>query len=315
MIFFGMAASVLGIRARSEADVVKRLTDEMSRRAAAYAGIDFVETSLRPVESQSKAAASAPVSLKKTSAFWKNNPKVFEKAALFNGSEKFLTVGYPSMKEKSGEAFVYGLDDLESDLNINTVSVDVLAQIYARPDDPLAGHAKELAAETVKWRERKAEFAESGQRSGTMAAGFGSVEELLLVPGMSYALWAKLRPYLTVYGNGKVNLNTVGAETLALLGLDDGLVRRIMEYRISKLQAQAETPEEPFKDLGDLEQKIGVSPEEEKELQNFSSLWGFESETFRFMALEADPAPGKREGYECIINRKGELLSLKAARA
>jgi general secretion pathway protein K len=60
-----------------------------------------------------------------------------------------------------------------------------------------------------------------------------SIDELLLVPGMDARSYERLRPYVTIYGNGSININ--GADIPVLLSLsssiDEGMAENIIRYR------------------------------------------------------------------------------------
>lgn len=63
-------------------------------------------------------------------------------------------------------------------------------------------------------------------------APLDTVGELKLIRGMTDPAFRLISPYLTVYGPGRVNLNTAPFPVLASLpGMDDVLARRIVEYR------------------------------------------------------------------------------------
>ncbi len=63
-------------------------------------------------------------------------------------------------------------------------------------------------------------------------APLDSVGEMKLIRGMTDPAFRLISPYLTVYGPGRVNLNTASFPVLASLpGMDDVLARRIVEYR------------------------------------------------------------------------------------
>lgn len=60
-----------------------------------------------------------------------------------------------------------------------------------------------------------------------------SIDELLLIRGMDRKSYERLMPYVTIYGNGLININ--GAEVPVLLSLSDAIDRdmaeRIVKYR------------------------------------------------------------------------------------
>ena len=140
----------------------------------------------------------------------------------------------------------------------------------------------------------------------------GSIEEWLLVPGMTLELWNRLKSSVTVYGSGKVNLNTVSKETLMVLGVSNSLADRIIAYRKSvECASSAATCAPAFLDLGDLTQKIGVNSEDFSQLENLGQLWGFSPEIFRFVSQASDRNKQGVGAVECVIDKKGSILFLK----
>ncbi len=210
--------------------------------------------------------------------------------------------------------FVFGLQDEGSKININKAPEEALARLFASATPGSIG--AELARATVVWRERQEPFAEFGHQLSGNGAGFGSPEELLLVPGMTPATLMKIKEHVTVYGEGQTNLNTVSKDTLVVLGVQESLAERIVAYRRAVTAG-----EKPFSSLGDLTQKVGVSSEENAQLQNISTLWGTDAETFRFIARVSDghgsgedakePSALPGRGVECVVSLEGDVLFLK----
>jgi general secretion pathway protein K len=307
MMFLAFIAAGLAVQMRSQISMAGRISKGVSGRTAAYSGIGYVTAFLNSKDSASP----------RNSADWTADPDYFTNVPVA-GSEIF-SVGY---SPAPGKDFIYGLEDQEQKINLNKAGEDALTRLLASFPEA-AANAAHYAKEIVAWRDRAENFEELSLKGA--AAGFGSVEELLLVPGITEEIWKKISPSLTVYSSGRVNLNTVPTETLVLLGIDPGLAARIADYRKahaakpSRLERPASGPapaqgaQEAFTDLGDLKQKIGVSPEEDTQLQNLASLWAFRSQYFRFLSLGAGEI-GLRNGFECVVDSKGRLLSLRNAR-
>jgi len=104
-------------------------------------------------------------------------------------------------------AFEYTLVDEESRININTVPQEVLARL------PSIGVDGAVAITTTTLRP------------------FHLTEELLLLDAITPEMWQDSKDLMTVYGYGRVNLNTAPPAVLSALGLDDRLVAIIREYR------------------------------------------------------------------------------------
>lgn len=103
--------------------------------------------------------------------------------------------------------FKYTLKDEESKININTSSIDTLSRLPG------------LNKETVE------NIYESKLKP------FHAKEEILLVDGVSEDIYDGFKDFITVYTKGDVNINTASPEVLKVLGLDDGLIGAINDFR------------------------------------------------------------------------------------
>jgi len=179
---------------------------------------------------------------------WANNKDLFLRRKFGGG---YYTVGYeyPAL-EKSEEKplMLYGLMDEQSKININTAAEDTLENLLISfgidEDDALS-----IAGSIIDWRDQDNEIAssEKGLLYGAedayyqgltpsyscKNAVFDNIYELLLVKGVNAYTLNKIKPYITVYGNGKVNINTASEPVLgALIGPDfPGLAAKIARYR------------------------------------------------------------------------------------
>jgi DNA uptake protein ComE-like DNA-binding protein len=72
-------------------------------------------------------------------------------------------------------------------------------------------------------------------------------EELLLVDGVSNEIFDGLKDLITVYGDGKVNINTASKDVLRVLGLEDALIEIILNYRNGDDQKEQTIDDREFK--------------------------------------------------------------------
>lgn len=63
---------------------------------------------------------------------------------------------------------------------------------------------------------------------------FQSLEEVAMVRKMTPSLHASVQSLFTVYGGGKVNLNTASEATFVLLGLEEELTRELVRFRLGE---------------------------------------------------------------------------------
>lgn len=126
---------------------------------------------------------------------------------------KFNTL--PGQKEEStkelGEgSFSYNVTDEDRKININIMPEEVLAKLPGFDDD--------LARRVFKTRQ-------------SLGGKFYAIEEMLLVEGVDIELYKKIMPYITVYGDGKVNINTATPEVMEAIGLSKDLIASLIDYR------------------------------------------------------------------------------------
>ena len=105
-----------------------------------------------------------------------------------------------------------------------------------------AGRADRMAQAILDWRDgddlhrtrgaERADYLRAGSAVLPENAPFPSVATLRHVAGIGDALYERVRPYLTVVGSGRVNLNTAGPAVLITLpGMSQESVDLVMRYR------------------------------------------------------------------------------------
>jgi type II secretory pathway component PulK len=179
---------------------------------------------------------------------WASNDDLFLRHAFGEG---YYTVGYEyPMPEKSEKKppVIHGLMDEQSKININKAPEDTLVNllVYLGVDED---SALSIAGSIIDWRDKDDEIASSGKELLYGAENlyyqglspsymckdmdFDNIYELILVKGITVDILARIRPYVTVYGNGRVNINTASEPVLnALLGPDfTTLASKIAYYR------------------------------------------------------------------------------------
>lgn len=134
----------------------------------------------------------------------------------FSEREADQTKDYDSQKELSKErkldfegglGYSYFYGDEGSRINLNTASAAVLGR--------LPGLNEELADAIVKSARRP----------------FKVKQEILLIEGISQDIFEQFGDLITVYGDGKVNINSASEDALSALGLGPNLIAAIVGYR------------------------------------------------------------------------------------
>jgi general secretion pathway protein K len=155
----------------------------------------------------------------------------------------------------------FGLMDEERLININTANADVLTALFTLSGGMDSGSAKEVAAAIMDWRDPDDEQLTGGAESGYYAGlsrprpcrngPFQTLNELLLVKGVTEERFQAVAPFVTIYGGGKVNLNTARPEVLKILAtairpddprIGERLARKLASFRESGGAFEASNP-------------------------------------------------------------------------
>lgn len=181
-------------------------------------------------------------------------------------------------------------------INLNTASKDVLMRLPGMNED----------------------FAEKIVISGLRP--FSSINEVFLVEGMSKEKFMLFKGLITVYGAGKININTASKPVLLALGLDnevaEGILRFRKEHKIENPDP-ASTEELGYgfsstnKILDDLRNFISLGLKQEQDILSLLAVLDVKSEYLRFNII---PVSGGKEGvhYSIIIHPASKkILSWK----
>lgn len=186
---------------------------------------------------------------------WAHNPEAFQQTTLGEGR---FSVSYSLRGEDGSDGVVYGVIDEDRKVNINTASKDILGR--------LPGMTEEIVDALLDWRQKHSDFDMSKERP------FRVLEDLLLVDGMTEELVQSLQPFVTVYTDGKVNLNTAPREVLNALGLGAGLVTKLLRFRTGLDGIHGTKDDQSFTALGSAQHLLNtfdpLTPEEAAQFTN-----------------------------------------------
>ena len=175
------------------------------------------------------AAGGIPLPLGDDYAFF----KVTDESGKIDLNQMITGRGYPN--ERWIEVFRGLLTRLELDPNLAWAAVDWLDQ----DSEPHLSGAEDpyYASLEVPYRAKNAMF--------------DSVDELALVKGFEPKVMAKLRPHITVWSSGKLNINT--ATPMALMALDEGITEGMATDLIKAAK------EKPFKSINEISRIPGFA--------------------------------------------------------
>ena len=274
----GVMALALGTAARADLAQTRRFQDETAAELLAKAGIDWTIHYLNTVERQGT-LWQAP---------WTSQ------AALFHG--RSLGVGtFDVQYTDPGGTLHYGLQDEEGRVNLNTAPVALLAAL------PSVG--PELAEAIVKHRQQEL---------------WEAPEELLHRGLVSASVWygstghVGLSAYLTVWGSGKININTASPVVLtAVPGMSPALVEAMVRYRQGDDQQLGTSDDRYFRTVSDLATLLGV---ERSELERAEVFCTVIPSAFRFIATGRVPqgtSPARTHVRLAVIERTAPTTTLR----
>ena len=255
--------------------------------------------------------------------FWANNPNLFKEIKLEEGVVSVYHNHWDNFKRQ--RVRWYGLDDEESKININYVSKDVLQRLFSL----VVGKDKEcskLVGAIIDWRDKddflsnsksklseRVDYINSGYTYTPKNAPFKSIEELLLVKGMTEEIFMKIKDYITVFGSGRVNINTASREVLLSVGLMNSLVEKIIRFRCGGDMIEGNENDNVFSSLSTVISQLllyyDISNYEKNRLQKAidSGILGVSSTTFSAICVgKLEKGQGGAK-VRCIFDKNGKV--------
>ena len=197
--------------------------------------------------------------------YWSNNIGIFKEIQV--GAGRF-TVGYDYLDTESGEYQVrYGIIDEERKININKAQRSVIERLF-RIVGLSEMKAQNLSASIVDWRDKDSELsiplgsAEDRYYRNlrdpyeAKDADFEVLDELLLVRGMTGEIFDEIKGFITIYGEGKVNINTASEDVLLSLGLHASVVNKILSFRYGQDMIEASADDNVFNSVSGITARL-----------------------------------------------------------
>jgi len=268
---------------------------------------------------------------------WSNKAELFNDRPVGSG---FLSLAYEYSNQlktvsSEGESAVtntfYGMIDEERKININTASAAVLEALFQNQASLTPGQAKEIADSIVDWRDPDDTRRENGAETGYYLSlsssypcknnKFDILEELILVKGMRPEIFQAVRDFITIYGDGRVNINTAPYPVLHALGPSEILAEKIIRCRAGSDEVEGTEDDEVFTQpsaiISALNKKQTLTQEETNQINNLitTNAIGVKSTYFQIVSSGylADINTGEKDlknskKITCIINRNGKIV-------
>lgn len=254
---------------------------------------------------------------------WSNSPFTFKDKRIGDAT---CTVCYTYLDKAADTSKKrYGLIDEERKINVNKTDRHTLQRLLELGLGFEEMDAQNISSAIVDWRDGDSALSipagsaeDADYRNGEFPyeakdADFDVPDELLLVKGVTPEVYEKINEYVTVYGSGRVNINTAPRPVLLALGLGREMVSRIEEFRAGKDGIHGNGDDEIFEVPGMIAPVI-------KDAFNLadSQVAALTAAADLFLSTESTAFTGrcyavlndKEHPYEAtfVINKRGKIL-------
>lgn len=315
--FLSVFALSIGISVRQNIQVLSRLDKRAKISLIATAGIHKARAIINTTYKVKALRDSA-----QSKKLWFNNRPGFRKKKVGRGFFDVTYIDYDEGADQPRERF--GVVDEGGKINVNHEGRSVLKRLIKDvlgENDEDAGH---LANMIIDWR-RYGESEITGFFSDEYyenlefpyvpkKSDFEVLDELLLVEGVTRDIYKRLINFTTIYGDGKVNINTAPRQVLSALGLSETLVGAILFAR--RGEDEIEFTEDDF--VFHVAHNIGLNLDrlvklEDSEMQEIDALIKQNKlktglSLFRLRSQGQLESKGEKVVIECVFNAEDDKI-------
>ncbi|MDD5069612.1 MAG: type II secretion system protein GspK [Candidatus Omnitrophica bacterium] len=260
---------------------------------------------------------------------WANHPFLFDKIKIGQAQASFR---YQYVDNISGEKeYRYGFIDEDRKLNLNNINYSdliLLLKNVAKMQEPAA---LKLAANIIDWRDRDdiiyndnygnseiQAYSQAGYNYLPKNNLYESLEEIILVKGMNPEIFFRIRDYITVYGSGRLNINTVSRAVLQVKVIDFNLVEKILAYRAGGDMKEGTFDDRLFSNIGmmvnDISKEYDLTEKEKNILNDLisSNCFSVSSAAFSLYSTSYLANQKRRGRIRCVLDKKGRIYHWSA---
>lgn len=262
LFFLAALAVAVGGLVSSNIKVAASIKNRVKAYYLARAG---VEKAIAETKSDSNAWDSI-------NELWGSSEDLFHDVSMTENSGSY-SVYYVYVSPSGGAVTNYGMYDEERKININKAPVLLLKAMLENIAQADSMTASDIAAAIVDWRDTDDVVLTGGAENSYYAAlsepypchngDFQSLHELLLVKGINPVLFAKIKPYVTLFGTGKININTADLMVLVCAaeasGGGDRAACRLLADKVGRFRAAGNVFTDPSV-LGRLNAFVETTP-------------------------------------------------------
>jgi general secretion pathway protein K len=237
----------LGTGVRQKATLLSRLSTLDALYPIAYSGVEHAKSLVR---------ADYSTDIDILTDGWAFRPSAERRTPIAGGSFSFVTPG------------ISAVVDEERKVNLNRANPQIVSRLLQQVSGLEKDQAEDLVYCLIDWMDSDSFFghpeygAEASYYEGlpepytAKNSAYESMDELMLVKGMTPEVFERLRPYVTVYGSGQVNVNTASREVLAALGLSPAAVEAIALYRAGTDKIDGTSDDQFFSAAGSIASQL-----------------------------------------------------------
>lgn len=294
---FSLAA---GTQARQRLRYVQQFEIRSKLRITADAGIK---------RAQAAVYASARLPAHSLGDSWAHDEAAFKNV---QHKETFYTV--KSASQVDGRES-YGAVDEARKIDLNkTKSEKIIAGIFEFGAGVTQTQASEIAASILDWRDEDDVLNAGGAEAKyyrTLSPYYepkngeiDTLEELLLVKGVTPEILLRVFPYVTVDGESAVNLNTAPGPVLRACGLTPAMAEKVILFRNGRDKVPGTADDRVFRSAAtlaeDLKQAVSLNTNEEKSLKDFGESGMFDVKATAFSARSIATLQGRKESLSVL---------------
>jgi type II secretory pathway component PulK len=306
---------ILGYEVRQRVTVAYRIDERQKLAHFCDAAVKRAIAELKSEPEKSYDALNDP---------WSLNPDIFKEIRFSDGvaSVVYEVAG----QDNSSSGLWYGIQDEGRKININKADLSILKHLFTNVLGYDEIEAQDLAGAIVDWRDADSEPAQPGSSAETMYyhglahpyeaknAPFERIEELMLVQGVDARVYDRIKDFLTLYGDGKININTASPEVLLAAGVPKDVVESILSIRRGHDGIEGTPDDGIFEDPSGIVAKISqhssLTPEE---LSGLSQVVGDSLVTaslYYTVHSKAQLLNKKINGHLwCVVDRAGKVYA------
>lgn len=303
----------LGYTVRQRIALIQRFNERDKLHLIAEAGTKFAIIQIRRQEIKSYDALKDA---------WSNNEATFKDLNIADGK---FDISYDFINEQTGLIETrFGVIDEERKININVAKEEELRRLFHILLGIDEVEAQNLSASIIDWRDGDSELsiplgsAEDSYYRGLQYpyeakdARFEVLEELILVKGVSDKIFEKIKDYITIYGEGRVNINTASREVLLALGLTREITDKVMAFRKGEDDIVGSVDDNVFDSTTNLASRLNqfykLSETEIAILSQLQDKFTTTSEHFMIKSVASLRNAKRSIEARCVVSRRGEIL-------